>query len=62
MIQKDVFMKIEQNQKYLTISFYTVVTFAICLLLVVIVQKFSVISGALASFAKVIAPVTWALL
>lgn len=52
-------MKIEPNQKYLTVSFYTVITFAICLLLVVIVQKFSVISGVLASFANVIAPVTW---
>ena len=52
-------MKIEHNQKYITVSFYAVITFAICLLLVVIVQKFSVISGALASFAKVIAPVTW---
>lgn len=52
-------MKIEPNQKYLTVSFYTVITFAICLLLVVIVQKFSAISGVLASFANVIAPVTW---
>lgn len=52
-------MKIEPNQKYLTVSFYTVITFAICLFLVVIVQKFSVISGVLASFANVIAPVTW---
>ena len=52
-------MKIEPNQKYLTVSFYTVITFAICLLLVVIVQKFSVISGVLSSFANVIAPVTW---
>ncbi len=52
-------MKIEPNQKYLTVSFYTVITFAICLILVVIVQKFSAISGVLASFANVIAPVTW---
>lgn len=52
-------MKIEPNQKYLTVSFYTVITFAICLFLVVIVQKFSAISGVLASFANVIAPVTW---
>ncbi len=52
-------MKIEPNQKYLTVSFYTVITFAICLFLVVIVQKFSVINGVLASFANVIAPVTW---
>ncbi len=52
-------MKIEYNHKYATVSFYAVVTFAICLLLVVVVQKNAVISGALASFAKVIAPVTW---
>ncbi|MGN1135875.1 MAG: AI-2E family transporter [Oscillospiraceae bacterium] len=52
-------MKIEYNQKYATVSFYAVITFAICLLLVVVVQKNAVISGALASFAKVVAPVTW---
>ena len=52
-------MKIEHNQKYTTVSFYAIITFAVCLLLVVIVQKFSVISGALSAFAKVIAPVTW---
>lgn len=52
-------MKIEYNRKYTTVSFYAVITFAICLLLVVIVQKFSVISGVLSAFAKVAAPVTW---
>lgn len=52
-------LKIEHNQKYTTVSVYAIITFAICLLLIVIVQKFSVISGALASFAKVLAPVTW---
>lgn len=52
-------MKIEFNRKYTTVSLYAIITFAICLLLVVIVQKFSIISGALASFAKVVAPVTW---
>lgn len=52
-------MKIEHNPKYATVSFYAIITFAVCLLLVVIVQKISVISGALAAFAKVIAPVTW---
>lgn len=52
-------MKIEFNKKYTTISFYTVITFAICLLLVVIVQKSEVISGVFSEFARVIAPVTW---
>ncbi|MGN0553484.1 MAG: AI-2E family transporter [Oscillospiraceae bacterium] len=52
-------MKIEYNHKYATVSFYAIVTFAICLLLVVLVQKNAVISSALGSFAKVIAPVTW---
>ncbi len=52
-------MKIEFNKKYTTISFYTVITFAICLLLVVIVQKSAVINGVLSEFARVIAPVTW---
>lgn len=52
-------MKIEFNKKYTTISFYTVITFAICLLLVMIVQKSEVISGAFSEFARVVAPVTW---
>lgn len=52
-------MKIEFNKKYTTISFYTVITFAICLLLVVIIQKSEVISGVFSEFARVIAPVTW---
>lgn len=52
-------MKIEFNQKYTTISFYTVITFAICLFLVVLVQKSEVISGVFSEFARVVAPVTW---
>lgn len=52
-------MKIEFNKKYTTISFYTIITFAICLLLVMIVQKSEVISGAFSEFARVVAPVTW---
>lgn len=52
-------MKIDFNRKYTTISFYAVVTFAICLLLVVIVQKNEAIADALKSAAKILAPVTW---
>ncbi len=52
-------MKVDFNRKYTTVAVYTVLTFAVCLLLVVIVQKSEVISGYIKSFAKVIAPITW---
>jgi len=52
-------MKIDFNKKYTTISVYTIITFAVCLMLVVFVQKFSVFSGYLREIARVLAPVTW---
>lgn len=52
-------MKIDFNKKYTTISAYTVITFAICLMLVVFVSKFSVFAGYLREIARVLAPVTW---
>ncbi len=52
-------MKIRFNKKYNTIAFYTAATFAVCLLMVVIVMQFPVISGFLKTVGKVLSPVTW---
>lgn len=52
-------MKIRFNKKYNTISFYTVMTFAVCLLMVVIVLNFPVISGFLKTLGKVLSPFIW---
>lgn len=52
-------LKIEFDKKYNTISFYCIVTFAICLALVLLCWGFPVISGYIKEFFRVIAPVTW---
>lgn len=52
-------MKIRFNKKYNTISFYTVMTFAVCLLMVVVVLKFPVILGFLKTLGKVLSPFVW---
>lgn len=52
-------MKFDFNKKYTTIAAYTVITFSICLLLVVVVLNAGVISGYIKSVANVLAPVTW---
>lgn len=52
-------MKVDFNKKYTTIAVYTVITFAVCLLLVVLVQESEKISRGLKTVAKVLAPVTW---
>ena len=52
-------MKIRFNKKYNTISFYTVVTFAVCLLMVVLVMNFPAISGFMKTLGKVLSPFVW---
>lgn len=52
-------LKIDFNRKYNTISAYCIITFAICLALVLICIGFPTISGYIKAFFKVIAPVTW---
>lgn len=52
-------MKVDFNKKYTTVSVYTVLTFAVCLSLVVFVQKFDVFAGYLKEIARVLAPITW---
>ena len=52
-------LKIDFNKKYNTISAYCIFTFAVCLALVVLCLKSSVIGGYIGEFFRVIAPVTW---
>ena len=52
-------LKVEFNKKYNTISVYCVITFAVCLALVLLCAKFSTVSGYIKEFFRVIAPVTW---
>ena len=52
-------MKVDWNSKYTTVSVYTVITFAICLALVIVVSKFSVIMGALGTVLGTISAVIW---
>ncbi|MBQ8780573.1 MAG: AI-2E family transporter [Oscillospiraceae bacterium] len=52
-------MKVDFNKKYTTVSVYTVLTFAVCLSLVVFVQKFGIFAGYLKEIARVLAPITW---
>lgn len=52
-------LKIDFNKKYNTISAYCIFTFAVCLALVILYLKSSVIGGYISEFFRVIAPVTW---
>lgn len=52
-------LKFDFNKKYNTISAYCIFTFAVCLTLVVLCLKSSVIGGYISEFFRVIAPVTW---
>ncbi|MBQ5318558.1 MAG: AI-2E family transporter [Oscillospiraceae bacterium] len=52
-------LKIDINKKYNTISVYCIFTFAVCLALVLLCIKSSVIGGYISEFFRVIAPVTW---
>lgn len=52
-------LKIDFNRKYNTIAVYCILTFAVCLALVLVCIGFPTISGYIKAFFKVIAPVTW---
>ena len=52
-------MKIRFNSKYNTISAYTVLTFTACLLILILIFKFSIIQLYLGKIFKVLAPITW---
>lgn len=52
-------MKVDWNSKYTTISVYSVITFAVCLALVVITLKFSIISSAIGTVINTLSPIIW---
>lgn len=52
-------MKVDFNKKYNTISVYCIITFAICLALVLVCIRSNEIFAYIKQFFKVIAPVTW---
>lgn len=52
-------LKVDFNKKYNTISVYCIVTFAVCLLMVIVCINFPSIAVYIKKFFKVIAPITW---
>ncbi len=52
-------MKVDWNSKYNTIAVYTVITFAVCLAMVLVVVKFSAIWGALGTALSTIYAIVW---
>ncbi|MCM1329688.1 MAG: AI-2E family transporter [Ruminococcus sp.] len=52
-------LKVDFNKKYNTIAVYCIITFAVCLALVIICMRSTEIFGYIKQFFKVIAPVTW---
>lgn len=54
-------MKIKFNYKYNTISAYVLITFTLCLLVLVMIFKFSIIQLYLNKIIKILAPIIWGL-
>lgn len=54
-------MKVRWNSKYTTISVYTVITFAVCLAMIVLIMKFGMVAAGLSKFMSVLSPVIWGL-
>ena len=52
-------MKVDFNKKYTTISVYVIITFAVCLFLVILLLNSSTLFGYIKQIFKVLAPVTW---
>ncbi|MBQ5988181.1 MAG: AI-2E family transporter [Oscillospiraceae bacterium] len=52
-------MKIKFNEKYNTISYYTVMVFSICVLIVLLAFRFDSFMGILGRIFKAISPVIW---
>lgn len=52
-------MKFKFNSKYNTISGYVLMTFALCLLILVILFKFSMIQVYIGKLVKITAPIIW---
>ena len=54
-------MKIKFNYKYNTISAYVLITFTLCLLVLIMIFKISIIQVYLSKIMKILAPITWGL-
>ena len=54
-------MKINWNTKYTTISVYTVLTFAACLVIYALLFNFTGLGDFVKKFLSIIAPITWGL-
>lgn len=54
-------MKINWNEKYTTISVYTILTFAVCLLVYAVIFNFTVIGDIINKICSVASPIIWGL-
>lgn len=54
-------MKVNWNSKYNTISVYTVLTFAACLVVYALLFNFTIVGRVIKTFLNVAAPITWGL-
>ncbi|MCX7657932.1 MAG: AI-2E family transporter [Oscillospiraceae bacterium] len=52
-------MKIFNDKKYNTIAAYAIATFAVCLLLVIIIFRFSALAGVVRNFLHILNPIIW---
>lgn len=55
-------IKIDWNSKYTTVSVYTVLTFAACIIVYAVLINFTAIGNILKSFFSAIAPIIWGLI
>lgn len=55
-------MKINWNEKYTTVSAYTVLTFVVCMLIFALVFNFTAIGGWISAIFKAVAPLIWGLI
>ncbi|MCM1578710.1 MAG: AI-2E family transporter [Ruminococcus sp.] len=52
-------MKVNWNEKYTTVSVYTVITFAVCTAIIMLVAKFALIKAVFAKIFTVLSPIIW---
>lgn len=52
-------MKVDFNKKYTTISVYCIITFCICLAILLIAARFDAVSGFFSEVFKVLGPINW---
>ena len=54
-------MKFEPNKKYTTIAVYSIIVFAICLIMVIMAFRYNGLVENINSFIKVLSPIIWGL-